>query len=124
MGKYFVQVCTTTPCELCGSARIVEALKEELGVEMGGTTADRLFTLTEVECAGACVNAPVLAVNNDYYVQWSLSSPAARADALLGGSYARLGRQPNQGDTWGEAAADRPAVLSQELRTGQRAHIS
>ena len=69
MGKYFVQVCTTTPCELCGSAKVVEALKKELGVELGGTTADGLFTLVEVECAGACVNAPILAVNNDYFVR-------------------------------------------------------
>jgi len=64
-----VQVCTTTPCELCGSTTIVDALKEELGIKVGETTQDGLFTLVEVECAGACVNAPVLAVNNDYYVQ-------------------------------------------------------
>lgn len=71
VGRHFLQVCTTTPCELCGSAAVVDALRAELGVEVGGTTADKLFTLVEVECAGACVNAPVLAVNDDYYVRGS-----------------------------------------------------
>lgn len=68
VGKYFLQVCTTTPCEVCGVEKILDAVKEELGVEVGGTTEDGMFTLVEVECAGACVNAPVLAINEDYYV--------------------------------------------------------
>lgn len=68
VGKYFVQVCTTTPCELCGSSGVVEALEAELGIKVGQTTPDGLFTLGEVECAGACVNAPVVAINDDYYV--------------------------------------------------------
>ena len=68
VGKYFVQVCTTTPCELCGSTEVLEALKKELDVGVGETTADGLFTLVEVECAGACVNAPVIAINDNYYV--------------------------------------------------------
>ena len=69
MGKHLIQVCTTTPCELCGSEGVLEALQRELGVAVGGTTADGMFTLVEVECAGACVNAPVLAINDDYYVR-------------------------------------------------------
>ena len=69
VGKYFVQVCTTTPCELCGASKVVEALKEEIGLKnVGETSKDGIFTLVEVECAGACVNAPVLAINDDYYV--------------------------------------------------------
>lgn len=68
VGKYFVQVCTTTPCELCGSGKVLEALKEEIGVQhVGDTSKDGMFTLVEVECAGACVNAPVAAINDDYY---------------------------------------------------------
>jgi NADH dehydrogenase (ubiquinone) flavoprotein 2 len=47
---------------------VLEAIKQELGIKVGETTSDGLFTLVEVECAGACVNAPVLAVNDDYYV--------------------------------------------------------
>lgn len=67
VGKYFVQVCTTTPCQLCGSDAILEAAKKKLGIDVGETTKDGKFTLVEVECAGACVNAPVVAVNDDYY---------------------------------------------------------
>ena len=62
-----MQVCTTTPCQLCGSSKIVETIQNELGIKVGETTKDNLFTLVEVECAGACVNAPVLAFNDDYY---------------------------------------------------------
>lgn len=70
VGKYFVQSCTTTPCELCGASKVLSALKEEIGVEfIGETSKDGLFTLVEVECAGACVNAPVVAINDDYYVR-------------------------------------------------------
>lgn len=68
IGKYFVQLCTTTPCELCGASKVLEALKEEIGLKsVGETSKDGLFTLVEVECAGACVNAPVVAINDDYY---------------------------------------------------------
>ena len=70
VGKYFVEMCTTTPCELCGASKVLEALKEEIGVQkVGDTSKDGLFTLVEVECAGACVNAPVVAINDDYYVK-------------------------------------------------------
>lgn len=70
VGKYFVQVCTTTPCELCGAGRVLDALRTEIGVQhVGDTSADSLFTLVEVECAGACVNAPVVAINDDYFVR-------------------------------------------------------
>ncbi|KAI8805649.1 thioredoxin-like [2Fe-2S] ferredoxin-domain-containing protein [Cladochytrium replicatum] len=67
IGKNFVQVCTTTPCQLRGANQVLEACKSHLGIEVGQTTADGKFTLVEVECAGACVNAPVFAVNDDYY---------------------------------------------------------
>lgn len=67
MGKYHLQVCTTTPCQLCGSDSIMKAVEEHLGIHPGQTTKDGLFTLSEVECLGACVNAPMLAINDDYY---------------------------------------------------------
>lgn len=67
MGKYHLQVCTTTPCQLCGSDGVMAAVQEHLGIHPGETTKDGLFTLSEVECLGACVNAPMLAVNDDYY---------------------------------------------------------
>ncbi|KAF5001706.1 hypothetical protein FDECE_10877, partial [Fusarium decemcellulare] len=69
VGKFFVQICTTTPCQLggCGSDVIVKAIKEHLGIQQGETTADGLFTILEVECLGACVNAPMIQINDDYY---------------------------------------------------------
>ncbi|KAJ2813498.1 NADH:ubiquinone oxidoreductase 24, partial [Coemansia sp. 'formosensis'] len=67
VGKYFLQVCTTTPCELCGASKIVETIEKHLGIKVGETTPDKLFTLVEVECAGACINAPVISVNDDYF---------------------------------------------------------
>ncbi|KAI0144010.1 thioredoxin-like [2Fe-2S] ferredoxin-domain-containing protein [Hypoxylon sp. NC0597] len=69
VGKFFVQACTTTPCQLggCGSDAIVKAIKEHLGIKQGETTPDGLFTFIEVECLGACVNAPMIQINDDYY---------------------------------------------------------
>ncbi|KAL2209675.1 hypothetical protein CC79DRAFT_1270215 [Sarocladium strictum] len=69
VGKYFIQACTTTPCQLggCGSDAIVKAIISHLGIKQGQTTADGLFTFIEVECLGACVNAPMVQINDDYY---------------------------------------------------------
>jgi len=67
VGKYHLQICTTTPCWLRGSDEILKAIKENLNIEAGGTTKDNLFTLSEVECLGACVNAPMVQINDDYY---------------------------------------------------------
>lgn len=64
-GKHHLQFCTTTPCWLRGSSDIVSACEKHLGVKLGETTADGMFTLTDVECLGACVNAPVLQRNGD-----------------------------------------------------------
>ncbi len=67
IGKYLVQVCRTTPCWLCSSEDILSACKNFLGVNVGETTDDNMFTLIEVECLGACVNAPVVQINKKYY---------------------------------------------------------
>ncbi|KAK5169125.1 NADH:ubiquinone oxidoreductase 24 [Saxophila tyrrhenica] len=67
VGRYHVQCCTTTPCQLNGSDGIMKAIEEKLGIHHGETTPDNMFTLTEVECLGACVNAPMVQINDDYY---------------------------------------------------------
>ncbi|XP_010210056.1 PREDICTED: NADH dehydrogenase [ubiquinone] flavoprotein 2, mitochondrial [Tinamus guttatus] len=67
VGKYHIQVCTTTPCMLRDSDSILEAIKKKLGIKVGETTPDKLFTLIEVECLGACVNAPMVQINDNYY---------------------------------------------------------
>jgi len=67
VGKYFIQICTTTPCMLCNSDSILQAIQNKLGIKAGETTADKMFTLLEVECLGACVNAPMVQINDNYY---------------------------------------------------------
>ncbi|MFM9890614.1 MAG: NADH-quinone oxidoreductase subunit NuoE [Rickettsiales bacterium] len=63
VGRHLVQCCTTTPCWLRGSDEVVKACKDTLGIGFGETTRDGMFTLTEVECLGACVNAPMVQVD-------------------------------------------------------------
>jgi len=80
IGKHHLQVCTTTPCWLRGSDEIVAACKTIAGIrEFGETSADGSFTLSEVECLGGCVNAPILQINDDYYEDMD----AQRTEALL-----------------------------------------
>jgi len=80
VGKYHLQVCTTTPCWLRGSDDIVSACKKTTGIkDFGQTSEDGLFTMTEVECLGACVNAPILQINDDYFEDLD----AERTEALL-----------------------------------------
>lgn len=76
VGKFHVQVCGTTPCWLRGAAEIQEACEKHLGVRAGSgqITADGCFTLSEVECLGACVNAPVVQINDDYYEDLTVES--------------------------------------------------
>lgn len=64
VGRHHVQCCTTTPCWLRGSDEVVRACRDTLGIEFGETTRDGMFTLTEVECLGACVNAPMIQVDS------------------------------------------------------------
>ncbi len=67
VGRHHVQVCTNISCWLRGADAIVEACRNTLGIGFGETTDDGLFTLSEVECLGACVNAPMMQINDDYY---------------------------------------------------------
>ena len=68
VGRWHLQVCTTTPCWLGGSDAVIAACRRATGIDgWNETSADGLFTMTEVECLGACVNAPIVQVNDDYY---------------------------------------------------------
>lgn len=67
-GKYVLDVCTCLSCQLCGGYDILEHLEDRLGIKAGETTEDGMFTITEVECLGACGYAPMLQVTNDQYV--------------------------------------------------------
>jgi NADH-quinone oxidoreductase E subunit len=66
-GKYVLQVCTTLSCQLCGTTPLVEHLRSRLGIDFGETTDDGRFTMIDVQCLGACGEAPIIQVNNDYY---------------------------------------------------------
>ena len=68
-GKHHLQFCTTTPCWLKGSAEVVSACEKHLGIKLGETTPDGMFTITDVECLGACVNAPVFQRNGDEFYE-------------------------------------------------------
>src|SRR5271156_5461725 len=82
IGTYHLQVCTTTPCWLRGSDEVVAACRKVTGIQgWKETSADGLFTMSEVECIGACVNAPVLQVDDDFYEDMD----AERTKSLIGG---------------------------------------
>lgn len=85
VGEYRLHVCTTTPCWLRGSDDVVRVCKEKTGLDFGETDEKGLFTLLEVECLGACVNAPVLQVNDDYYEDLDADRTAELLDALAAG---------------------------------------
>lgn len=67
VGKHKICVCTNISCMLCGSDAVMSHLRQKLGIKPGETTADGKFTLKEVECLGACVNAPMMQIGNEYY---------------------------------------------------------
>ncbi|SMF81006.1 NADH dehydrogenase subunit E [Azospirillum oryzae] len=93
VGRHHVQVCTTTPCWLRGSDEIVHTCKKKLGIEVGETTADGQFTLGEVECSGACVNAPVVQIGDDYYEDVGPEHMERILDALARGETPKPGSQ-------------------------------
>ena len=83
-GKYLLQVCTTLSCQLCGTSALVEHLKRKLGIDFGETSADGLFTLADVQCLGACGEAPVVQINSDYHTDLTVQKLDALLDRLAG----------------------------------------
>jgi NADH-quinone oxidoreductase E subunit len=100
IGRYLLQACTTTPCWLRGSDDVVAACRKKLGIDFGETTEDGMFTLVEVECLGACVNAPVLQVNDDYYEDLDGPLTEKLIDAL------QEGRAPPPGSQTGRRGSE------------------
>jgi NADH-quinone oxidoreductase subunit E len=92
IGRYHVQVCGTTPCMLRGSDDVMKACKDK-GLKKGATTADGLFTLTEVECLGACANAPMVQINDENYEDLTYDSMTAILDMLARGEMPKVGSQ-------------------------------
>ena len=92
VGKYHVQVCGTTPCMLRGSDEVFDACYKR-GLKKGHTTPDGLFTLTEVECLGACANAPMVQINDDNYEDLTAKSMGGILEALASGKATKPGPQ-------------------------------
>jgi len=92
VGRHHVQVCGTTPCMLRGSDDVMAACVAK-GLKKGATTADGLFTLTEVECLGACANAPMVQINDDNYEDLTFESMTAILEALARGETPKPGPQ-------------------------------
>ena len=106
IGRHHVQVCTNLSCWLRGSDDIVQACERNLGVGMGGTSDDRLFTLSEVECLCACVNAPIIQIDDDYYEDLSPES----VDLIL--NQFRSGKKPKPGSQIGRKSSEPASGLT------------
>lgn len=112
IGRHHLQLCGTTPCMLRGSDDVLRACKDAGGLKgVGDTSADGMFTLTEVECLGACVNAPILQVDDDYYEDLDYDSAVKLLEAF------KRGERPKPGSAIGRMTSA-PAG-PQNVLTGQ-----
>ena len=93
VGRHLVQVCTTTPCWLRGSDEVLSACKARLGIDVDQTTADGAFSLMEAECLGACVNAPMMQINDDFFEDLNAAATVKVLDALARGETPPNGSQ-------------------------------
>ena len=91
VGKHFIQVCTTTPCMIRGAYKLVEACKEKISENENELSKDQSCSWTEVECLGACVNAPMMQINNDYYEDLDKEKTLEIFDTILEGKTPKPG---------------------------------
>lgn len=89
VGKYVLEVCRTGPCMICGSDKIIDYIKDKLGIQEGETTADGLFTLKPAECLGACGYAPMMQLGKHYREHLTIE----KVDALI--ENCRAGKESN-----------------------------
>ena len=100
MGKHVVGVCTTTPCWLRGSDAVLAACRDSLGIDVGETTEEGLFTLAEVECLGACCNAPMMQIGDAYYEDLDADSTRRVLEAF------KRGEVPDPGSQTGRRSSE------------------
>jgi NADH-quinone oxidoreductase subunit E len=100
IGKHHVQVCTNLPCWLRGSDDVMKTCKKVLGIGAGQTTDDALFTVNEMECLGACVNAPMMQIGDDYYEDLDIDSTESILRML------KAGRAPKPGSQIGRKSCE------------------
>ena len=91
VGNHFIQVCTTTPCMIRGAYKLVEACKEKISPNENELSKDKNCSWMEVECLGACVNAPVIQINNDYYEDLDKEKTLKIIDEILKGETPKPG---------------------------------
>ncbi len=92
VGKYYIQLCGTTPCMLCGSDDLIKVLERRVGPQ-GQVTSDGLFSWLEVECLGACCNAPMVQINDDFYEDLTPQNFEKLLDDLAAGRAVKIGSQ-------------------------------
>jgi len=118
IGTNFVQVCTTTPCMLCDSTTILNTVSEHLGgIKPGETTKDGKFTLIEVECQGACSNAPMMVINDDFYEDLTPESTRKILDAFAKGEKPTIG--PQSGRKTSENSAGLTSLTTKPYGPGE-----
>ena len=91
VGKYFVQVCTTSPCMIRGAKKITDACKKNISEKQNVLSENKLCSWTEVECLGACVNAPMMQINEDYFEDLNKSSTEKIIQQILDGDKPKPG---------------------------------
>lgn len=111
IGRHHIQVCTNLPCWLRGSEQVVATCRRTLGIDVGETTADGLFTLSEAECLGACVNAPMMQIDDDYYEDLDEASTENILLAL------KMGQTPTPGPQGGRKGCEPAGGLTTLLAT-------
>lgn len=116
-GRIQVRVCTTTPCWLCGSDDIVRAAREVLGIDIGESSEDGQFFLREFECLGACCNAPMMWIDDDYYEDLTYEKAKAILEAFKRGETPKPG--PQSGRRGSEPNGERKTLLGAAPKKGR-----
>jgi NADH-quinone oxidoreductase E subunit len=114
-GRIQVRVCTTTPCWLCGSDDIVKAAKDTLGIDIGESSEDGRFFLREFECLGACCNAPMMWIDDDYYEDLDYAKAKAVLEAFVRGETPTPG--PQSGRRGSEPKGERKTLVEAGRRS-------
>ena len=99
VGKYFVQICTTTPCMIRGAKKIVEVCKKHISKNQNELSDNKLCSWTEVECLGACVNAPMMQINQDYFEDLDENKTEEIIQTLLKDKLPKSGSAKNRKNT-------------------------
>jgi len=116
VGKYFLQVCGTTPCMLRGSDDVMRCIKDKLNIGSGETSEDGKFTMLEVECLGACVNAPIIQMNDDFYEDLDYETTGKLIDDLASGTVPPMGSMVGRQGSEASGGADVLQAVKKDVR--------